>query len=167
MKKIVFLLILTLASFSAMAQKNVTIDVDYKEASSRYLEPTQSVMTRPLIADLQVSPQRITYVEKEAFVDYVVNDEIISLVPNFKAIALCHAARANNADMIIGATIDIITTADKHLEISITGYPAVYANFRNATDADCEIVKKGQTIMVTTQTDVLDTPEEKVTIVKK
>lgn len=146
------------------AQKVESVQVDYMESSARYLEPTQSIMTTPLIADLAVTSGQISYTETEAFKDYEVTEELIELVPSFKAIALCHAARAHKADMIIGAMVDVITNDRGRLEITITGYPARYINFRNATEEDMELVRKGMTVVFDPQGDVLDKPEENIKV---
>lgn len=146
------------------AQKVETVQVDYMESSARYLEPTQSIMTTPLIADLAVTGGQISYTETEAFKDYEVTEELIELVPSFKAIALCHAARAHKADMIIGAMVDVITNDRGRLEITITGYPARYVNFRNATNEDMDLVRKGMTVVFDSQGDVLAKPEENIKV---
>lgn len=128
--KRLFLFLMVLIGFSSIASAQKTeVKVDYMELSARYLEPTQSIMTTPLIADLSVVGGQISYTETEAFKDYEVTDALIDLVPSFKKIALCHAARAHKADMI-GAMVDVITTDKGRLEITITGYPARYVNFK-------------------------------------
>ncbi|MBO4634277.1 MAG: hypothetical protein J5669_02770 [Bacteroidales bacterium] len=147
MKKVVLVLALVLVSLAGFAQKRTTsVEVDYMEASARYLEPAQSVIAIPLVADLKVLGGQITYTEKEAFKDYPVTEDLVSLMPNFKKIALCRAARHYKADMIIGATVDIVTNADGRLEITIIGYPAVYSNFRNATAEDLDIARKASLV---------------------
>lgn len=126
---------------------NTSQKVIYQEATSRYMEPSQCIMTNPLVADIKVSGKRITYTEQDAFTKFDVTPDIVDMMPNFKKIALCHAAQANNADMIIGATIDVSTSEDGHIVIVISGYPATYANFRNATKADFDIVERGQQML--------------------
>lgn len=129
--KRLFLFLMVLIGFSSIASAQKTeVKVDYMELSARYLEPTQSIMTTPLIADLSVVGGQFSYTETEAFKDYEVTDALIDLVPSFKNIALCHAARAHKADMRIGAMVDVITTNKGRLEITITGYPARYVNFK-------------------------------------
>ena len=137
------------------------------ESSSRYLEPTQSIMTAPLIADLSVIGGQISYTETEAFEDYEVTEALIELVPSFKAVALCHAARAHKADMIIGAMVDVITNDKGRLEITITGYPAKYVNFRNATMEDMNLVQKGMSVVFDSYGEALGTPEEQVQITEE
>ena len=46
---------MVLIGFSSIASAQKTeVKVDYMESSALYLEPTQSIMTTPLIADLSV-----------------------------------------------------------------------------------------------------------------
>jgi hypothetical protein len=119
-------------------------------------------MTSPLIADLSVMGGQISYTETEAFKDYEVTEALIDLVPSFKKIALCHAARAHKADMIIGAMVDVITNDKGRLEITITGYPARYVNFRNATQQDMNLVKQGMTVVFDSEGEALGRPEDNI-----
>lgn len=53
--KRLFLFLMVLIGFSSIASAQKTeVKVDYMESSALYLEPTQSIMTTPLIADLSV-----------------------------------------------------------------------------------------------------------------
>ena len=133
---------------------------DYQESSARNLEPEQSVMIAPMIADMEVISGKIYYTETEAFSNYPVTPAIVQLVPEFKKIALSRAARAYKADVIIGATVDVITNAAGRLEITISGYPACYTNFRNATSEDMNLVQEGLNLMKQNNTDILSTPTD-------
>lgn len=134
----------------ASAQKidRIETSVDYMESSARYMEPSQKMMITPMIADLEVVSGSVSYTETEAFKNYEVTEELTRHVPGFKRIALSRAARAHKADVIIGAMVDVITNENGRLEITITGYPARYTNFRNATSDEIDLVKKGQTIIL-------------------
>lgn len=167
MKKILLSVALVIGfATAASAQKveRVEVTVDYMESSARYLEPSQSIMTTPMIADLKVTGSQISYTETEAFKDLEVTESLINMIPTFKKIALCHAARAYNADMIIGALVDVVTNKNHRLEITITGYPACYVNFRNATSEDLDLVKKGLTTVLGSNEGVLDNPEERAEV---
>ena len=150
----------------ASAQKvdRIETTVDYMESSARYMEPSQNIMTAPMIADLQVVGGSVSHTETEAFKNYEVTEELIQLVPGFKRIALSRAARAHKADVIIGAMVDVITNENGRLEITITGYPAKYVNFRNATSNEIELVKKGQTVILDNSSDVLDAPDQQIKV---
>lgn len=167
LKKFLLVIASAIASVTiASAQKidRVETSVDYMESSARYLEPSQNIMTTPMIADLQVIGSSISYTETEAFKNYEVTEDLIKLVPGFKSIALSRAARAHKADVIIGAMVDVITNAQGRLEITITGYPARYTNFRNATNDDIELVKLGQTVIVSGESSVLETPDQQIRV---
>lgn len=164
-----FLLVVAVALGSAAiasAQKvdRIETTVDYMESSARYMEPSQNIMTTPMIADLEVIGGSVSYTETEAFKNYEVAEELTQLVPGFKRIALSRAARAHKADVIIGAMVDVITNENGRLEITITGYPARYTNFRNATSNDIELVKKGQTVILDNSSNVLDTPDQQIKV---
>lgn len=168
-KKVLLIVALAMGVTSVLyAQKmekvEVKVAVDYMESSARYLEPSQCVMTTPLLADLKVIGTQISYTEKDAFKDIEVTESSINMVPTLKKIALCRAARAYNADMIIGAMVDVITNANHRFEITITGYPARYANFRNATADDVELVKRGLAVSFGNDGEVLGDPSEKAKV---
>ena len=101
------LAVLVLVSCSTV---QTSVRIDYMESSTENLEPQNMIMTSPMIADLKVIGDQITYTETEAFKDIEVTRWVIDAIPNFKRIALCKAARQYNADLIIGATIDVVTT---------------------------------------------------------
>lgn len=172
MRKIMFFslfVILILSSCSTMQNSNprevprdepdmkTSVKIYYMESSTQNLEPQNTIMASPMIADLKVIGDQIVYTEKEAFKDVEVTAKVIDAMPNFKRIALCKAARKYNADLIIGATIDVITNKDGRLEITVVGYPAKYTKFRNATKADIELVKEGYKVIVNGEID-LDKP---------
>ena len=115
-------------------------NLDYSESSARLLDGSSNFMVTPLIADLEVRATKITYVETEAFKDVLVTEQTLLNLPAYKRIALSHAIKAYNADILVGADIDVETSADYHFVITVTGYPAVYRNFRNATEADVQLV---------------------------
>ena len=160
--KINVLVFLMLGMTTTLFAQKMDVRVDYMESSARYLEPTQSIMTAPLIADLSVVGGQISYTESEAFKNYEVTEALIDLVPSFKKIALCHAARAHKADMIIGAMVDVITNEKGRLEITITGYPAKYVNFRNATQQDMFLVKQGMSVLFDAEGEALGKPEDNI-----
>lgn len=154
-------MVMAAMSVSAFAQSKTSID--YKESSARNLEPMHSVMVAPLIADLEITGGQITYTEKDAFANYSVDVNVVKYIPDFKKVALSRAARAHKADAIIGATVDVITNAYGHLEITITGYPAKYTNFRNASSEDIKLVREGlETMAKGNQANMLTVPDDMV-----
>lgn len=62
-----------------------TIKIDYMESSTQNLEPQNMIMTSPMIADLKVIGDQITYTETEAFKDIEVTQWVINnAISNFK-----------------------------------------------------------------------------------
>lgn len=141
MKKLFLLLFVLCSTGSLFAQQRIE-RVDYQESTARNLEPEHFMLLTPLIADLEVSSTKITYTEKAAFLDFPVTTTMIKEIPEFKKIALSRAARSCNADVMVGTTIDVITNAQGLLEITVTGYPAHYRQFRNATLEDIDLIKQ-------------------------
>lgn len=139
MKKLVLCAIALMGVLSASAQNRLE-RVEYQESSARNIEPQQSVMIAPLIADLQILSGKISYTEVEAFKNYEVTPAIVQYIPDFKKVALSRAARKYEADVIVGATVDVVTNSLGRIEITISGYPARYTNFRNATAQDVSLV---------------------------
>lgn len=127
------------------------------DSNARTLEPEHNMLLMPLAADLFVSPIRITHVETRAFEHESFMDASSlskKTLDKYTTVALNRAANAHNADVIVGALIDI-TTIDGKLKITISGYPANYRNFRNATIDDTEVIKAIQM-----QVDSLEIKEE-------
>lgn len=143
MKRILFVLAMASLSLAAFAQRDTR--VVYQESSTRTLEPDHYMMTAPLIADVVVSPDKITYTEKEAYKIFPVTagnaEQIKAMMPELKKIALSKAAKIYDADLLVGTIIDVITNDAGLLEITVSGYPAKYTNFRNATKTDIENVQ--------------------------
>ncbi len=154
MKKLFFfcIAIATLSGCSATYYK-------YSESSARNLEPEHTMLTTPIIADLDVSPIKIHHVERKAFEDVIVDRTIVNYISEFKKIALASAAEAYNADVLVGTTIKV-ETIDDQLVITVTGYPAHYKNIRNATIKDAELVSKSQIFINTDNTEVVNTPRQ-------
>lgn len=132
---------------------------DYQESSARNLEPEQSVMIAPMIADMEVISGKIYYTETEAFSNYPVTPAIVQLVPEFKKIALSRAARAYKADVINRSYRRCDNQCAGRLEITISGYPACYTNFRNATLEDISLVGQAKNVAGDRNDEILQNPD--------
>lgn len=152
------MLSLTVAAERATAQR-IEKKVVYQESSARNIEPRQGVIMTPLIADMEVMGDRIRFVEMKAFEAYPVSADILPYVPEFKKIALSNAAKSCGADVIIGATIDVVTNSEGKLEICVAGYPARYVNFRNATADDAWMVSLFGIIHNAQDADIISIPK--------
>ena len=146
MKKILLVSLVALATTTGFAQKvkkpeNVST---YTESAARNIEPRSGVIVTPVIADMQIiSQERIEYSET---LPYYVTPEIVSFVPSFKKTVFFHATKKYNCDALAASLIDVTTTPEGFLQITVTGYPAKYVNFRNATANDTWMVQLHQLI---------------------
>ena len=114
----------------------------YSYSEYQTVSPTQSVYTVPVIADLDVAKERITYAERiNKNITTLTDAEVEALASREKEVVIANAAKANNADVIVAPTINITTDANNNLVIVVNGYPATYKNFRNATEADRWIIE--------------------------
>ena len=146
MKKLsTILAVAILATSCAMQQTPPNVERAYYESSVRILEPEQSMLLSPVMADLEVSNSKVTHTEKAAFAEIRITDAVIANMAEFKKIALSRAAKAHNADVLVGTIIDV-ATVNKRLEITVSGYPAYYRNFRTATKADAELVQSALSV---------------------
>ncbi len=164
MKKLFIIVAALFISLAATAQSR-TEKIEFVESSARNIEPTQSVVVSPLIADLKIiSNERISYSETS----YAVVPEIERVMPSLKGMALSNAAKKYNADAIVAATIDVRTNEAGFLVITVSGYPAKYDNFRNATSDDLDLVLKAHRLNDKSEnTDVIATPENRMRIINK
>lgn len=169
MKKLYFsivVLAITLVSCST-SQFYVTELIDYMESSARILEAEHSLLSTPLIADIEVSDKKITYTEKEMFANMDVTNKRIDEMPELKKIALSRAAQAYNADILVSTTIDVVTKDDR-LEITVTGYPARYVKFRNVNEYDIKVLEKVQMIHRGNSNaveEIIASPEKKLNLI--
>ncbi len=132
---LVVLAMLALASCQALAPTvQVTTEVHYREASGRNIEPKQNAVVVPMVAHLEViSDKRIEYVET---FNETVTEELVEDIALYKRIALLNATKKYDADTMVAALINVETTEDGKLVITIYGYPARYKNFRSMKSDD-------------------------------
>ena len=153
------------STFGEFTTTNVTSTLEYMESSARVLEADHNMLLTPLIADLEVSSKKISYTEKEMFANLEVTQALLNNISELKKIALSRAARANNADVLVGSTIDIVTN-NGHLEITVSGYPAHYVKFRKADDKDVELLKNVYNIKTVNGADIVNSPSSTLNINK-
>lgn len=105
----------------------------YEEHSSRNIEPQQNVVTVPIVADVELlSQEKITYTES-----FYCPKADLGNVDNYKYVALARAIKQYEADFMIGALFDVkYIKKGRHLEVTVTGFPAKYKEFRKATPDD-------------------------------
>lgn len=138
MKKIILFCGLTALICSCSTPKATT----YSYSEYKTVSPSQSVYTVPVIADLDVAQERITYAERiNKDITTLTDAEVEALASREKEVVIANAAKANNADVIVAPIINITTDANKNLVIIVNGYPARYKNFRNMTETDKWIIE--------------------------
>lgn len=132
MKKLLIFAVVATAAASCVPQRMI-----YRESSGRNIEPAQSAVVTPILADLElVSDTKQTYVENT---DCEVTPAAVAQIENYKNMALLNAAKKYNADTMVAAIINVDTDAYGKLVITVTGYPARYVNFRTMTEKDAWI----------------------------
>lgn len=132
MKKIlIFSSLLVALAFSSCSKKT------YSYSEIRTVEPTQSVNVVPVVAELEVSQERITYAERLTINVNSTNDkELASLIEKEKIQVISNATTTHNADLLVAPLVNVQTDAQSNIIISVSGYPAKYKNYRSATKDD-------------------------------
>ena len=159
MKKLLFLLIPVLF----VACKSDEYLYKYNESTARYLQPSMSGFITPTTADLNVSPTRISH--SETFANELTEDDFAvsgtkirgmsddetsklvnyesPLIQYMKNYTIGQAVKKYQADIIVGPIFEIKTSDDyEKITVTISGYPASYANFRKTTEADINLMDK-------------------------
>lgn len=153
MKRFLFFLI-TVSVMTGCAEQRLI----YRESSGRNIEPAQSAVITPLVANLElISENKIApYVE---ILPYAITPELIGNVNNFKKIALLNAAKKYNADTLVAALINVETTDEGYLKITVTGYPAKYTGFRTMTEKDIWLISAYGTLSASNAEDAGNTEQ--------
>ncbi len=139
MKKVALLIGILALICSCSAPKATS----YSYSEYKTISPSQSVYTAPLMADLVVAKERITYAERiNQNITKLTDAEVDALATREKETVIANAIKANNADVLVAPMVNITTDTNKNLVIVVTGYPATYQNFRNATENDQWIIEK-------------------------
>ena len=132
MKKILFFCLMAFAC-SCSAPKATS----YSYSEYKTITPAPSVHAIPVMAELEVSSERITYAERiNKNIKTLTDAEVENLASREKETVIANAAKTNNADVLVAPLVNITTDVNNNLVIIVTGYPAVYKNFRSATATD-------------------------------
>lgn len=156
MKKKVLLIgalaLLTAGQVAAQNKKDRVVVVEnekygYDEATASSITPIATAHTSPIVADLTVSPKRITH--KETFGNALtaadlLNPDKSAEIQYLKNYTLTRAVKLNNADLLLVPVFEVKTSNDMAtITVEVTGYPASYTNFRKATNGDLELIRQG------------------------
>ena len=100
------------------------------------------------------------------FIDTVlISDLPAEQISEYKKQAMSLLLKKYKADAFIGPLTDVTTTADGRMMISISGFPAQYVNFRNATSADVWIVSL-YSVIDRNSTESLNSVDTKTVLIK-
>lgn len=161
-----FLIFTASAMFASCSTTQVLQTTEYMESSARILDGEQKMLINPIMADLKVSDTKIYHTEAEAFASFPVTQFVVdNYMTTFKAIAVSQAAKAHKADVLVGTTIDVATKNDR-IVITVSGYPAHYIKFRNASKSDIDLIKEANAIKSVTGEEIITTPKAKAHITK-
>ncbi len=141
-KSILFLAVVALVCSCSVPKAST-----YSYSEYQTITPTPSVHAMPVMAELEVSSERITYAERiNQNIKSLTDAEVEALASREKETVIANAVKANNADVLVAPVVNITTDANNNLVIIINGYPATYKNFRTATAADSIFIKNTQPV---------------------
>ena len=122
----------------------------YSYSEYKTAMPSPAVYAMPTMADLFVASEKITYGERiNKNIATLTDAEVEALAAREKETVIANALKANNADVLVAPNVSIETDASKNLVIVVTGYPAVYKNFRNVTAADTLFMSASSVVAAT------------------
>jgi len=93
-----------------------------------------TVIQKPVVADLDVSDKKVTGT-------YTTSSK--NTVTYAKQMAINEALKPSNADVLIEPRYEI-TKSFRKIEVTVTGYPATYKNFRPMETSDTTFIKANQ-----------------------
>lgn len=129
-------------SCTVMRQSN------YREATSRIIEPKQAALIVPLKGDIEVLRDGSgAFIKASETITYDLKKMMVS-INECKKFAVNEVARKYNADLLVGVLIDVEQdlsskkkTKKNILNIHVSGYPAVFTKFRNIDASDEAVMK--------------------------
>ncbi len=123
----------------------------YRESSGRNIEPTQgAVFTPALVADLDIMTDK-SISNVVVFEDILVTTALLNDIDNYKKMALFQTIQKHNADVMVASMINVNTSPNGLLEITVVGYPARYVNFRQISNKDSVAMKYTEKILSQSQ----------------
>ncbi|MCQ2336066.1 MAG: hypothetical protein MJ010_02655 [Paludibacteraceae bacterium] len=139
--------ILLLGALAAVVLSSCKTSTSYSYSEFKTSDPTVNVFAVPQIAELAVSATKITYSERlNKDIREMSSSAAESFAMTEKETVLNNAIKANNADVLIAPNITVTTDNQGRLVITVTGYPANYTGFRNATSGDEWIIKNSESV---------------------
>lgn len=140
MKKVLLFAVATLFSVAGYAQK----EFKFQDTQARLLDVTSNAYVKPLTVELKVmSDKHVSEVIK--LTRQEVEQDMRGDIANIRSFAVYRASQLHDCDVIVAATFNIRTVTDGY-EVNIIGYPAVFVNWKTATQADYEWIRMEKTI---------------------
>ena len=139
-----FFFILSAIAFG-IGTTSCSSEYSLSENNTRLLPVTSTAHTIPTVADLVVSSEKISHkvtVKNRFSLKDLSNYGESPKMVYLQNLAATQAAQKYDADVLVAPSYSITTSDDlRTITITVTGYPATYANFRSATPADMEMIK--------------------------
>lgn len=105
--------------------------------SATTAEVETRVQQYPLVADLDIRP-KVEVSTSWNFVPFHFGEPSVGVA---KGNLIAETIKENNADILLEPQVIFTKTSFGERKLIITGYPASFKNFRNATEADLEALK--------------------------
>lgn len=124
MKKLFFLTLAVISLASCASTEKLTNTSSYARGKSQFI-------VAPVCADLKVSNEKINFFMQVSNTVRAAGEKNVIETAVREALTKC-----GNADVLIGLQTQIKYNSEGQIEsIVVTGYPAVYVNFRNAPES--------------------------------
>ena len=123
----------------------------YRESTAHYIEPVRAGFVAPVVADIRVEQNTVAYTKKfentlrqsqlrHILLDLEANREP-GVVQMWKKGAVAEALKAHHIDDLVNPTFEIQPSEDlRYIEVTVTGHPATYVNYRQATQEDVNLI---------------------------
>lgn len=111
---------------------------EYEHSQARIQEATSDFFVRPMVAELKMLKEECQeYGPFNIYPGVPFSEITMNHVTDAKANAAYKAAMVAGADIILGATFNVVNgkSKTKGLDVIVRGYPAKYVNFHNFGDA--------------------------------
>lgn len=110
---------------------------EYEHSQARIQEATSDFFVRPMVAELKMLKEECQeYGPFNIYPGVAFSDITFNHVADAKANAAYKAAMVAGADIILGATFNVVNGKGKNkgLDVIVRGYPAKYINFHSFGD---------------------------------
>lgn len=130
--------LLLIAAMACGIYGRASAQTEYEHSQARIQEATSDFFVRPMVAELKMLKEECQeYGPFNIYPGVAFSDITINHVTDAKANAAYKAAMVAGADIILGATFNVVNGKGKNkgLDVIVRGYPAKYVNFHSFGDA--------------------------------